>query len=309
MRLLHVNYYFNKEIHIHMLYSMTGFGRTEGMIGNRQIAVEIKSLNGKQLDIFTKLPSFVRAHDIAIRTMLQNELVRGSVEFSLQIKQDGSARPMVVNQEMAAYYYNAMQSIASNLQLNQEHVLATIMQLPEVVAQEQPEQLSDEEWLSIKNFIQSAMEALMQHRLVEGAVIKAGLLANINTIQELLTQIIPLEQDRMERIKQRIQQHIAEHIPADQIDANRFEQELIFYIEKLDFTEEKQRLTQHCIFFKEVVENNEISKGKKLGFILQEVGREINTLGSKANDATIQQLVVKMKDELEKAKEQILNAL
>ena len=309
MRLLHVNYYFNIEIHIHMLYSMTGFGRTEGMIGNRQIAVEIKSLNGKQLDIFTKLPSFVRAHDIAIRTMLQNELVRGSVEFSLQIKQDGSARPMVVNQEMAAYYYNAMQSIASNLQLNQEHVFATIMQLPEVVAQEQPEQLSDEEWLSIKNFIQSAMEALMQHRLVEGAVIKAGLLANINTIQELLTQIIPLEQDRMERIKQRIQQHIAEHIPADQIDANRFEQELIFYIEKLDFTEEKQRLTQHCIFFKEVVENNEISKGKKLGFILQEVGREINTLGSKANDATIQQLVVKMKDELEKAKEQILNAL
>jgi uncharacterized protein (TIGR00255 family) len=292
-----------------MLYSMTGFGRTEGMIGNRQIAVEIKSFNGKQLDIFTKLPSFVRAHEIAIRTMLQNELIRGSVEFSLQIKQDGSARPMVVNQEMASYYYNAMQSIASNLQLNQEHVLATIMQLPEVVAQEQPEQLSEEEWMSIKGFIQSSMEALMQHRLVEGAVIKAGLLANINTIQDLLTQIIPLEQDRIERVKQRIHQHLAEHIQADQIDANRFEQELIFYIEKLDFTEEKQRLTQHCSFFKEVLEDKEISKGKKLGFILQEVGREINTLGSKANDANIQQLVVKMKDELEKAKEQILNVL
>ena len=288
---------------------MTGFGRTEGMIGNRQIAVEIKSLNGKQLDIFTKLPSFVRAHDIDIRTMLQNELVRGSIEFNLQIKQDGSTRPMVVNKEMAAYYYNAMQSIAEDLQVSQDHILATLMQLPEVVTQEQPEQLSEEEWMAIKQFIQSSMEALMQHRLVEGAVIKAGLLANINTIQDVLSQIIPLEQDRMERIKQRIQQHIAEHIPADQIDANRFEQELIFYIEKLDFTEEKQRLTQHCVFFKEVLDNNEISKGKKLGFILQEVGREINTLGSKANDATIQQLVVKMKDELEKAKEQILNAL
>ncbi|MDE3254743.1 MAG: YicC family protein [Bacteroidota bacterium] len=292
-----------------MLYSMTGFGRTEGMIGNRQIAVEIKSLNGKQLDIFTKLPSFVRAHDIDIRTMLQNELVRGSIEFNLQIKQDGSTRPMVVNKEMATYYYNAMQSIAEDLQVSQDHILATLMQLPEVVTQEQPEQLSEEEWMAIKQFIQSSMEALMQHRLVEGAVIKAGLLANINTIQDVLSQIIPLEQDRMERIKQRIQQHIAEHIPADQIDANRFEQELIFYIEKLDFTEEKQRLTQHCVFFKEVLDNNEISKGKKLGFILQEVGREINTLGSKANDATIQQLVVKMKDELEKAKEQILNAL
>ncbi|MEY4281058.1 MAG: hypothetical protein RLZ39_470 [Bacteroidota bacterium] len=288
---------------------MTGFGRTEGMIGNRQIAVEIKSLNGKQLDIFTKLPSFVRAHDIDIRTMLQNELVRGSIEFNLQIKQDGSTRPMVVNKEMATYYYNAMQSIAEDLQVSQDHILATLMQLPEVVTQEQPEQLSEEEWMAIKQFIQSSMEALMQHRLVEGAVIKAGLLANINTIQDVLSQIIPLEQDRMERIKQRIQQHIAEHIPADQIDANRFEQELIFYIEKLDFTEEKQRLTQHCVFFKEVLDNNEISKGKKLGFILQEVGREINTLGSKANDATIQQLVVKMKDELEKAKEQILNAL
>jgi uncharacterized protein (TIGR00255 family) len=292
-----------------MLYSMTGFGRTEGMIGNRQIAVEIKSLNGKQLDIFTKLPSFVRAHDIDIRTMLQNELVRGSIEFNLQIKQDGSTRPMVVNKEMATYYYNAMQSIAEDLQVSQDHILATLMQLPEVVTQEQPEQLSEEEWMAIKQFIQSSMEALMQHRLVEGAVIKAGLLANINTIQDVLSQIIPLEQDRMERIKQRIQQHIAEHIPADQIDANRFEQELIFYIEKLDFTEEKQRLTQHCVFFKEVLDNKEISKGKKLGFILQEVGREINTLGSKANDATIQQLVVKMKDELEKAKEQILNAL
>jgi uncharacterized protein (TIGR00255 family) len=292
-----------------MLYSMTGFGRTEGMIGNRQIAVEIKSLNGKQLDVFTKLPSFVRAHDIDIRTMLQNELVRGSIEFNLQIKQDGSARPMVVNKEMATYYYNAMQSIAADLQVSQDHILATLMQLPEVVTQEQPEQLSDEEWIAIKQFIQLSMEALMQHRLVEGAVIKAGLLANINTIQDVLSQIIPLEQDRMVRIKQRIQQHIAEHIPADQIDANRFEQELIFYIEKLDFTEEKQRLTQHCVFFKEVLDNNEISKGKKLGFILQEVGREINTLGSKANDATIQQLVVKMKDELEKAKEQILNAL
>lgn len=288
---------------------MTGFGRTEGMIGNRQIAVEIKSLNGKQLDIFTKLPSFVRAHDIDIRTMLQNELVRGSIEFNLQIKQDGSTRPMVVNKEMATYYYNAMQSIAEDLQVSQDHILATLMQLPEVVTQEQPEQLSEEEWMAIKQFIQSSMEALMQHRLVEGAVIKAGLLANINTIQDVLSQIIPLEQDRMERIKQRIQQHIAEHIPADQIDANRFEQELIFYIEKLDFTEEKQRLTQHCVFFKEVLDNNEISKGKKLGFILQEVGREINTLGSKANDATIQQLVVKMKDELEKAKEQILNVL
>ena len=288
---------------------MTGFGRTEGMIGNRQIAVEIKSLNGKQLDIFTKLPSFVRAHDIDIRTMLQNELVRGSIEFNLQIKQDGSTRPMVVNKEMASYYYNAMQSIAEDLQISQDHILATLMQLPEVVTQEQPEQLSDEEWMAIKQFIQSSMEALMQHRLVEGAVIKAGLLANINTIQDVLYQIIPLEQDRMGRIKHRIQQHITEHIPADQIDANRFEQELIFYIEKLDFTEEKQRLTQHCVFFKEVLANNEISKGKKLGFILQEVGREINTLGSKANDATIQQLVVKMKDELEKAKEQILNAL
>jgi uncharacterized protein (TIGR00255 family) len=287
---------------------MTGFGREEAMIGSYQVIVEIKSLNGKQLDINARIPPMLRPYELEMRGQLNNKLVRGTVELNISVKQEGAAKAMTVNTGLATFYYQGMKQIAEQLNLPQENVLATLMRMPEVVATEQ-DALPEKEWEGISQLLSKAADNLRRHRQKEGMSLQADLEKCIGNIEQGLVNILPYEPKRLERVRARISGSLEEWVGAANVDTNRLEQELIYYIERIDFSEEKTRLTQHCNYFFEVLHNDEEAKGKKLGFILQEVGREINTLGSKANDADIQKLIVSMKDELEKAKEQVLNVL
>jgi uncharacterized protein (TIGR00255 family) len=291
-----------------MLYSMTGFGRAEQEVNGRQIVAEIKSLNGKQFDISAKLAPALRAYELDIRSFLSGALMRGTLDLTVTIRQGGASKPMTVNTDLAVYYYKQMRQIAQELLIPEENVLATLMRMPEVVSAEQ-DVLPEEEWATVKGVIEAAAKALTEHRKTEGAALYRDLKGRIGRIEELLEQILPLEAQRTERVRARILQTLNETAGPEKLDANRLEQELVYYIERMDFSEEKTRLKQHCLYFRETLDKPEPSKGKVLGFILQEIGREINTLGAKANDAGIQQIVVQMKDELEKSKEQVLNVL
>ncbi|MBN9482935.1 MAG: YicC family protein [Bacteroidetes bacterium 43-93] len=291
-----------------MLYSMTGFGRAESNINGRQVVVEIKSLNGKQFDIVTKFPPILRPYELDIRNMLNATLMRGSIDVTISIKQEGATKPMTVNTGLAVFYYQGMQQIAQQLNLPQENVLATLMRMPEVVAPE-TDVLPESEWTQLKDVVELAAKHLMEHRKHEGAALHKDLHSRIQNIENLLQTVLPFEAARTEKIRGRISQSLQDIVGTENIDPNRFEQEMIYYLERIDFSEEKIRLKQHCEYFHTTVEKSGISKGKVLGFILQEIGREINTLGSKANYAEIQQIVINMKDELEKAKEQVLNIL
>lgn len=291
-----------------MLYSMTGFGRAEATIHNRQVVVEIKSLNGKQFDAITKLPPILRSYELDIRNILNTLLMRGSLDITVAIRQEGASKPMTVNTGLAVFYYQSMKQIAEQLGLPEDSMLSTLMRMPEVVAPEQ-DLLSEAEWLEIKKVLEQAADVLMQHRRHEGEALYKDLNSRIQNIERLLQDIIPMEAQRTEKIRTRLQQNMNEMVGKENYDTNRFEQEMIYYLERIDFSEEKTRLRQHCSYFHDTIAKEGISKGKVLGFILQEIGREINTLGSKANDAAIQQVVIHMKDELEKAKEQVLNIL
>jgi len=291
-----------------MLYSMTGFGRAEAAVNGRQAVVEIKSLNGKQFELMTKLPPILRYYELDIRNLLNNILMRGTIDLTISIKQEGASKPMTVNTDLAIYYYHSIQQIAQKLNLQEDNVLSTLMRMPEVVAPEQ-DVLPEAEWLEVKKVIEAAATHLMEHRKNEGAALYKDLIARINNIEELLTNIAPLEGQRTERIRAKLTQWLADMSGKENLDPNRFEQEMIYYLEKMDVTEEKTRLKQHCIYFADTINKQDIATGRKLGFILQEIGREINTLGAKANHAEIQQIVINMKDELEKAKEQVLNIL
>ena len=291
-----------------MLYSMTGFGRAEAMINGRQVVVEMKSLNGKQFDIVTKLPPIIRLYELDIRNLLNGILMRGTIDLGITIRQEGASKPMSVNTGLAVFYYQSMQQIAKQINIPEENVLSTLMRMPEVVAPDQ-DVVSEDEWAQLKKVIQEAADHLMEHRKNEGEVLHKDLHQRIESIEKLLEDELALESERIEKIRTRISQSMAELVGKDNVDANRFEQEMIYYLERMDFSEEKIRLKQHCQYFHTTVEKKGISKGKVLGFILQEIGREVNTLGSKANHAGIQQIVINMKDDLEKAKEQVLNIL
>lgn len=288
---------------------MTGFGRAEGNVNNRQIIVEIKSLNGKQFEMPTKqLPPVLRAYELDLRNMLAAKLMRGTIDFSIAIRQEGASKPMVINTALAKYYYEGMKQIATELSLTEDNMLSTLMRMPEVIAADQ-DVLPEEDWKAVMQLIDKAADLLMQHRADEGVVLEKDLTEKIVNIQTLLQKVLPLEAKRTERLKAKLQQSLSNMVSAETIDNNRYEQEIIYYLERIDFSEEKIRLQQHCTYFLEALQIADAAKGKKLGFILQEIGREINTLGSKANDADIQKIVIGMKDELEKAKEQILNVL
>lgn len=287
---------------------MTGFGRAEGMVSGKQIIVEIKSLNGKQFELNAKLPPILRMYEMDVRNTLSNYLIRGSIDFNITIRQEGASKPMVINTALAAYYFQGMKQIAESLQISEDNMLSTLMRMPEVVTPEQ-DAVGTEDWQEIQKIVQSAAVNLMEHRKHEGAALEKELSLRIANIEQLLANILPLEGPRTEKIRNKITQSLRDAVGAENVDPNRFEQELIFYIERIDFTEEKTRLKQHCNYFHEIIKHSDVSKGKKLGFILQEIGREINTLGAKANNAEIQQMVIEMKDELEKAKEQVLNIL
>lgn len=291
-----------------MLYSMTGFGRSEALVNGRQVIVEIKALNGKQFDMATKLPPIIRLYELDIRNMLVNTLQRGTIDLNVSIRQEGAARPMVVNSDLAVFYYQGMKQIADKIGLKEENVLSTLMRMPEVVAPEQ-DVVSENEWLQIKNIIELAAANLTHHRQLEGEAMLRDISLRIANIGHLLEKVHPLESERMDRIKTKITQWLSDQAGKENIDSNRFEQEMIYYLERMDFSEEKTRLKQHCNYFQTVVAENDSAIGRKLNFILQEIGREINTLGSKANHADIQQVVINMKDELEKAKELVLNIL
>lgn len=291
-----------------MVYSMTGFGRAEGVVNGRQIVVEIKSLNGKQFEIGIKLPPILRSYELDIRNLLNTKLFRGSIDFNIAIRQDGASKPMVINTDLAIYYYKGMKQISDKLNLPEDNVLSTIMRMPEVVVPES-DVLPEDEFKGVFKVIEEATNLLMDHRKNEGDSLEKDLSLRITNIEALLDRILPLEALRTDRIRTRLNNSLRDVVGAENIDPNRFEQELIFYMERMDFSEEKTRLKQHCTYFHNIINKEDISKGKKLGFILQEVGREINTLGAKANNADIQQIVIGMKDELEKAKEQVLNVL
>lgn len=287
---------------------MTGFGRAEGIVNGRQIVVEIKSLNGKQFELNIKLPPILRNYELDIRNLLNGILMRGSIDFNIAVRMEGASKPMMINTGLAMYYYRGMKQISEQLGIPEDNVLSTLMRMPEIVVPEQ-DVLPEEEWQEVRQVIAEAGQSLMEHRKNEGAALSLDLSERIRNIEELLQRILPLEGQRTDRIRQRVNNSLKEGAGGEHADANRFEQELIYYIERMDFSEEKTRLKQHCSYFHSIMEKAEASKGKKLGFILQEIGREINTLGAKANDADIQQLVIEMKDELEKAKEQVLNIL
>lgn len=291
-----------------MLYSMTGFGRAEATINGRQVVVELKSLNGKQFEVVTKLPPILRLYELNIRNLLNTQLMRGTIDLSITVKQDGASKPMTVNTALAVYYYQSMKQIAKQLNIDEENILSTLMRMPEVVTPEQ-DVLPEEEWVKVKEVVAQAASYLMTHREIEGAALHKDLLERIHSIESLHDDILPLEAERAEKVRSKLMQALNELSAKENVDQNRFEQELIYYIERIDFSEEKTRLKQHCVYFHETMEKEGISKGKILGFILQEIGREINTLGSKANHAGIQQIVINMKDQLEKAKEQVLNIL
>jgi len=291
-----------------MLYSMTGFGRADEMFNGRQVVVEIKALNGKQFDIMTKLPPILRSYELDLRNMLAALLQRGTIDLTVNIRQEGASKPMVVNTELALFYYQGMKQIADKIGLKEDNIISTLMRMPEVVAPEQ-DVVSEAEWHGIREIIVKAARLLMEHRAHEGEAMLKDISLRINNIEKLLEQVHPLELERMDRIRNKITQWLSEQSGKDSIDPNRFEQEMIYYLERIDFSEEKSRLKQHCLYFRNATQENDQAIGRKLNFILQEIGREINTLGSKANHAEIQQVVINMKDELEKAKELVLNIL
>jgi uncharacterized protein (TIGR00255 family) len=287
---------------------MTGFGRAEGTIDKRQVSVEIKALNGKQFEMTMKMPPILRNYELDIRNVLNAQLMRGTIDITITVKQEGASKPMQVNTDLALFYYHGMKQLSDQIGVQQDNIISTLMRMPEVVAPEQ-DAISAEEFERVKSLITAAANNLMEHRKNEGAVLHKDIHSRIDNIEALLQKILPLESERTDRVKARLTQWLDDVVGKLKIDENRLEQEMIYYLERMDFSEEKTRLQQHCNYFHETVNNPDAAVGRKLNFILQEIGREINTLGAKANHATIQQIVINMKDELEKAKEQILNIL
>ncbi len=291
-----------------MLYSMTGYGRAEATFKDKTILVEVKSLNGKQFDLRLNIPFMLKPYEVEIRNKLNEVLLRGSVESTITIKSNGISKPVTVNKELAKSYYQPIVELADELGIPKENILSTLLKMPDVVSSSS-EVLTEEEWKQIQDLLQEAIKALMQHRLEEGKSVEKDLLERVATIEAHQANIEKFEPNRRVKIKEGLVKLLEQHVGPDKYDNNRLEQELIYYIEKIDISEEKVRLNNHCTYFKTVLKEAEASKGKKLSFILQEMGREINTTGSKANDMEMQKSVILMKDELEKAKEQILNVL
>jgi uncharacterized protein (TIGR00255 family) len=291
-----------------MLKSMTGFGKAICQLEGKIVSIEIKSLNSKQLDIYTRIPATYREKDLTIRNILSKSLQRGKVELNLAIEITNAKNAGKINGPVIKEYYEQLKTIGTDLGIDyNDSILSVMMRLPESLKIEKDE-LNAEEWEKIQETIQEALKSLNEFRTQEGSALKSELLDRVNNIEKNLGLLEPFEEVRIKAVREKLEAGLNDYSQLEKVDTNRFEQELIYYIEKLDVTEEKVRLKNHCDYFREVIESKE-SVGKKLGFISQEMGREINTLGSKANHHEIQKLVVEMKDELEKIKEQVLNVL
>ena len=291
-----------------MIQSMTGYGKAVVTFKEKKINVEIKSLNSKQLDLNTRVAPIYREKEMEIRQMIAAALLRGKVDFSLWIEKDASLDPTPINTALVENYYQQIKAISAATGIPEPaDWYYTILRLPDVTTKTDVEVLSDEEWEVVRKAIEEAIANLVVFRKQEGAALQKKFEEKINNIGRLLESIEPLEKSRVEKIRARIVEGL-KNIPEVDYDKNRLEQELIYYIEKLDISEEKQRLANHLKYFRDTM-NEESGQGKKLGFIAQEMGREINTTGSKSNQAEMQNIVVMMKDELEQIKEQVLNAL
>ena len=298
----------NQKTECPMIQSMTGFGKATGDYNGKKIVVEIKSLNSKQIDISTRLSGLYREKDIEIRNEVSHALERGKIDVALYIDNSGKESVTHLNQTVIETYYQQIKAIADNTGIPvPENWFEIILRLPDVMKTEIAE-LDEQEWVVVKEIMQDAINQIKSFRAQEGKSLEQVFRNNIARIGELLDSIAPYEQERVEKIKVRLEENLQQIADKFEYDRNRLEQELIFYIEKLDVNEEKIRLKAHLDYFLETIDK-EASPGKKLGFISQEIGREINTLGSKANHSEMQKQVVLMKDYLEQIKEQVLNVL
>lgn len=290
-----------------MVKSMTGFGKGEAALRNKKITVEIRSLNSKQLDLSLRLPAVYRQSEYEIRNLIARTIQRGKVDVFVTVESQAVETSARINREVFREYLRQMNDTLSfsGIDAGYDAILPVIMRLPDVVATE-AEAISEEEHAALLAAVEAAAAHLDAFREQEGAILIADLLRRVELIEQYKTEVVPFEKARTETVKARILDNLSKL--AVDVDRNRLEQEMIFYLEKLDITEEKVRLANHCRYFREVAAQEE-GAGRKLGFIAQEMGREINTMGSKANEPNIQILVVKMKDELEKIKEQVLNIL
>lgn len=289
-----------------MTQSMTGYGKGEALVGTTKITVEMRSLNSKQLDLSIKSPAVFREREQYIRSEVSRRLQRGKVDVYVTVENTNTEAAMPINIPVFKTFYAQLSELSRELDLPTEPLIGTIMRMPEVMQVGERNEIGEEELMAFGVAVDLAIDNIENFRQTEGAVLMGDLLGRVNLIETLLDEVVPFEKERVETVKTRIRENLESlNIP---LDSNRLEQELIFYIEKLDVTEEKTRLKNHCKYFAEVA-NGEDFAGRKLGFITQEMGREINTLGSKANHAQIQKIVVRMKDELEKIKEQLLNIL
>lgn len=291
-----------------MIRSMTGFGKTEFEVGNKKITLEIKSLNSKQLDINTRIPAMYREKDIEIRRLISEMLTRGKVDFALYLDNLGTESTSRINVGIVKDYYAQLKAVHQELGIEVNGtVMDSILRLPETVKMVYDE-LDETEWIVVRENLVKSLEELNRFRDQEGLALKTDIEANVANVLDLLQQVEPFESQRMENVKAKIMDSLEALQLNGSVDKNRFEQELIYYMEKLNINEEKVRLANHCSYFTETMAENEPS-GRKLGFIAQEIGREINTIGSKANESGLQRIVVQMKDSLEKIKEQVLNVL
>jgi uncharacterized protein (TIGR00255 family) len=291
-----------------MLISMTGYGKAECKLPDKKISIEIKSLNSKQLDISTRLPSFIKDKEIDIRNEISRELERGKIDCYISVELTSEDTAQKINKDIVKSYIHQLAEIKEELQItDNEQLLQVAMRLPDALKADK-EEIDEKEWDKILNSIHSAIANVRLYRAKEGSVLEEDINKRIHVILEKLEKIKTFEELRIQNIRERIKQNLVNLKLEESYDPNRFEQELIYYLERLDITEEKVRLANHCNYFLEVLSSSE-TVGKKLGFISQEIGRELNTLGSKSGDSNIQRLIVEMKDELEKVKEQLNNIL
>lgn len=292
-----------------MIQSMTGYGKADVQLQGKKVHVEVKSLNSKNLDLSTRIASLYREKEMEIRQIIATAVERGKVDFSIWIEKSEATQAPQLNANVVSAYIKQMRDISAsnNLTLSEANIWEALVRLPELTTKEVVEELTDEEWIQVKGCINKALGNLVDFRKQEGAALAHKFYEKLDNIEALMHDIEPYEQSRVEKIRTRLEENLAKLHDID-YDRARLEQELIFYIEKLDISEEKQRLNNHLNYFRQTM-NDGHGQGKKLGFIAQEMGREINTTGSKSNQAEMQNIVVKMKDELEQIKEQVLNVM
>lgn len=287
---------------------MTGYGRASSVYDGKTITIEVRSLNSKFTDLRFKIPQNYRDREPDMRKIITEIAQRGKIDITVDIKSMNGDSEYALNQALFTKYYKELKELSKNLEMPPSDIMQAILRIPNVIATGD-EDVDEEEWQAVSNTLKEALENFTNFRKAEGQAMEEDCRMRTEIIQKLLEEVEPHETKRIERLRTKILKHMEEYVGKDNIDANRFEQEILYYLEKIDITEEKVRLSQHCKYFNEELGKKETLKGRKLNFISQEMGREINTLGSKANSSDIQKIVVQMKDELEKIKEQVANTV